>query len=53
MALLRSTVGPGIGVKASGGIRDCDTALRMLAGLGDLLRHVLEDSPADEVPVPT
>jgi sensor histidine kinase YesM len=26
-------------------------AVRMLAGLGDLLRHVLEDSPADEVPV--
>lgn len=26
-------------------------AVRMLAGLGDLLRYVLEDSPADEVPL--
>lgn len=31
VALMRATVGPGVGVKASGGIRDCATALRMLA----------------------
>jgi deoxyribose-phosphate aldolase len=29
--LIRRTVGEGMGVKASGGIRDCATALRMLA----------------------
>lgn len=29
--LMRATVGPDIGVKASGGIRDADAALRMLA----------------------
>lgn len=31
VALIRRTVGEAIGVKASGGIRDCATALRMLA----------------------
>lgn len=31
VALMRETVGPDLGVKASGGIRDCVTALRMLA----------------------
>lgn len=31
VALMRLSVGDSLGVKASGGIRDCDTALRMLA----------------------
>jgi deoxyribose-phosphate aldolase len=31
VALMRLTVGDALGVKASGGIRDCDAALRMLA----------------------
>ncbi|QAY67166.1 deoxyribose-phosphate aldolase [Paenibacillus protaetiae] len=31
IALMRRTVGPDIGVKASGGVRDFDTAVRMLA----------------------
>ena len=31
VALLRLAVGDGVGVKASGGIRDCTSALRMLA----------------------
>ena len=31
VALMRRTVGPGIGVKASGGVRDVDTLLAMLA----------------------
>jgi deoxyribose-phosphate aldolase len=31
VALMRAAVGPGIGVKAAGGIRDCATALKMIA----------------------
>ena len=31
VALIRATVGAALGVKASGGIRDCESALRMLA----------------------
>jgi deoxyribose-phosphate aldolase len=31
VALMRLAVGDSLGVKASGGIRDCDTALRMIA----------------------
>lgn len=31
VALMRLVVGDALGVKASGGIRDCDTALRMIA----------------------
>ncbi len=31
VALMRLTVGDAMGVKASGGVRDCDAALRMLA----------------------
>jgi deoxyribose-phosphate aldolase len=31
VALMRMVVGDALGVKASGGVRDCDTALRMIA----------------------
>ncbi len=31
VALMRLTVGDALGVKASGGVRDCETALRMIA----------------------
>jgi deoxyribose-phosphate aldolase len=31
VALMRHTVGDAMGVKASGGVRDCETALRMIA----------------------
>lgn len=59
VALLRSTVGPGIGVKASGGIRDCDTALRMLASgasrigtsSGVAIAACLGDEPIGEDPL--
>ncbi|HEX7122683.1 MAG TPA: deoxyribose-phosphate aldolase [Gemmatimonadaceae bacterium] len=59
VALLRSTVGPRIGVKASGGIRDCDTALRMLASgasrigtsSGVAIADCLGDEPIGEDPL--
>lgn len=37
LALMRRVVGPEMGVKASGGIRDCPSALRMVAAEADRL----------------